>query len=237
MFGGLPAAGCWVLLAGPVRAADAPKDAPVKVVYALPRTVPAVLPYVALDKGFFRDEGLEVEGRMFSSGREALQALLAGQAQLQSVSETPVVHAILQGNDIVTIATVARHREAKLLARKDRGIERPADLKGRRVATLPGTNSDYFMDLFFEKHGIRREKVKLANLNPPEMVAAFAQGSIDAFFAWEPHVHYTMRKAPEVSRLFGPEGLYEGRTTLNMRGEVARARPEIARRATSTPAN
>ena len=41
-------------------------------VYALPTGSAPVIPYIALDKGFFKEEGLEVEGKMYSSGREAL---------------------------------------------------------------------------------------------------------------------------------------------------------------------
>ena len=38
---------------------------------AMPASVPATLCYIALDKGYFKAEGLDVEGKMFSSGREA----------------------------------------------------------------------------------------------------------------------------------------------------------------------
>jgi len=79
-------------------------EEPQHLVYALPMTETAAVAFIALDKGFFKEEGLDVEGKMFSSGREALQALLAGQAQLQSVSETPIVHAIIQGNKVATVA-------------------------------------------------------------------------------------------------------------------------------------
>ena len=201
-----------------------------KLVYALPTTAPAVIPYVALDKGLFGKEGLEVEGRMFPSGREALQSLLAKHAQLQTVSETPVVHAILQGNDIVTVATVARHIEAKLIARPSRGIRSPADIRAKRVATLPGTNSDYFMYRFFDHYGIPLGDVKIANMSPPDMVVAYARGEIDAYFAWEPHIYYGKKQVPDDSVVFYPGQLYQGRTTVNMNRDYVRQNPEIVRK-------
>ncbi|MFA6093753.1 MAG: NrtA/SsuA/CpmA family ABC transporter substrate-binding protein [Elusimicrobiota bacterium] len=201
-----------------------------RLVYALPATVPAVIPYTALEKGFFKDEGLDVEAKMFSSGREALQALLAGHAQIQSVSETPVVHAILQGNKIAVIATAARHIEAKLIARTDRGILKPADLRGKKIATLPGTNSDYFMYVFLKKNGIALEDVKIANMPPPEMVTAYAKGDIDGYFAWEPHITYGRRQLPEVSKVFYPGDLYHGWTTVNMDPEFIRQNPQTVRK-------
>jgi NitT/TauT family transport system substrate-binding protein len=201
-----------------------------KLVYALPTTVPAVIPYVAIDKGFFRQEEIEIDAKMFPSGREALQSLLTKHAQLQSVSETPVVHAMLQGNDIVTVATVARHIEAKLIAKPSRGIRSPVDIRGKRVATLPGTNSDYFMYRFFNHYGIAPGDVKIANMSPPDMVVAYARGEIDAYFAWEPHIYYGKKQVPDDSLVFYPGQLYQGRTTVNMNRDYVHQHPEVVRR-------
>lgn len=201
-----------------------------KLIYALPTTVPAVIPYVAIDKGFFRKEGLEVEGKMFPSGREAFQALLAKHAQLHTVSETPVVHAILQGNDIVTVATVARHLEAKLIARPSRGVRNPADIRGKRVATLPGTNSDYFMYRFLDHYGIALSDVKIANMSSPDMVVAYTKGEIDGYFAWEPFIYYGKKQVPDDSVVFYPGALYQGRTTVNMNRDYVRQNPEVVRK-------
>lgn len=210
--------------------AAAPAAAPVKLVYALPVSVPAVIPFVAIDKGFFLKEGLDVEARMFSSGREALQALLAGQAQLQTVSETPVVHAIVQGNKLVTVATVARHKEAKLISRKESGIKKPADLKGKKVATLPGTNSDYFMYRYLEAHGLKPGDMSIANMPPPNMVAALVNGDIDAYFAWEPHIYYARTQLEDADVQYAGK-LYQGWATVNMDPAFARANPEVVRKA------
>ncbi len=201
----------------------------IPLVYAVPAAVPAALPLVAADRGFFREEGLDVRVAMFSSGREALQALLAGQAQIQSVSETPVVHAIVQGNVVAVVATVARHQEAKLIVRKDRGILKPEDLRGKRIATLPGTNSDYFMYKFLAAHGLTPADLKVTNMSPPEMVAAYANGDIDGYFAWEPHIQFGLAAVPQ-SRVFYPGALYRGWMTVNMDPTYARAHPDIVRK-------
>lgn len=203
---------------------------PQHLVYALPTTETAAIAFVAIDKGFFKEEGLDVEGKMFSSGREALQALLAGQAQIQSVSETPIVHAILQGNKVVTIATQARHKEAKLLARKDHGILKPEDVRGKRVATVPGTNSDFFMYEFFEKYKIPLSDVKIANMSPPEMVVALTKGDIDGYFAWEPHIYYGSKQLGDKAIVFPAGALYQGWNTVNMDSDFVRAHPDTVRK-------
>jgi NitT/TauT family transport system substrate-binding protein len=199
----------------------------IKITYAMPITVAAIPSYVALEKGFWKEEGLDVQAQMFSSGRQALDALLANSAEVMSVSETPLMHAILQGNKIYIVTTVARHQEVKLIARRDKGIQSPGDLRGKRIATLPGTNSDYFMYEFLRKNSMTIEDVKVTNMNPPDMVTAFVQGNIDAYFAWEPHIYYGLKQLPQQSIVFPPNDLYHGRHCVAMNQEFVRAHPDV----------
>jgi aliphatic sulfonates family ABC transporter substrate-binding protein len=203
------------------------KLATTKITYAMPITVAAIPAYVALEKGFWKDEGLDVQAQMFPSGRQALDALLSKSAEIMSVSETPLVHAILQGNKIYIVTTVTQHQEAKLIARRDKGIQSGKDLLGKRVATLPGTNSDYFMYEFLKANGVPIENVKVTNMNPPDMVTAFVQGNIDAYFAWEPHIYYAQKQLPQQSIVFPPGDLYHGRHCVAMNQDFVNAHPEV----------
>jgi ABC-type nitrate/sulfonate/bicarbonate transport system substrate-binding protein len=200
---------------------------PTKITYAMPITVAAIVPYVALEKGFWKAEGLDVKPQMFSAGRLALDALLAKSTEVMSVSETPLMHAILQGNEIYIVATVTEHQEVKLIARRDHGIQVPADLRGKRVASLPGTNSDYFMYEFLEKNGIPLNEVKVTNMAPPDMVTALIKGDIDAYFAWEPHIYYAQKQLPKESIVFPAGDLYYGRHCVAMNKEFVRSHPEV----------
>jgi aliphatic sulfonates family ABC transporter substrate-binding protein len=198
-----------------------------KITYAMPITVAAIPAYVALEKGFWKEEGLDVQAQMFPSGRQALDALLSKSAEVMSVSETPLMHAILQGNKIYIVTTVTQHQEAKLIARRDKGIQSGRDLVGKRVATLPGTNSDYFMYEFLKANGVPIENVKVTNMNPPDMVTAFVQGNIDAYFAWEPHIYYAQKQLPQQSIVFPPGDLYHGRHCVAMNQEFVSAHPDV----------
>lgn len=203
---------------------------PVKMLYAAPTSLPAAICYLASIQNYFKDEGLEVEEKMFSSGRDALDALLAKQAQLQSVSETPVVHAIVQGNDIVTIATVSRHHEARVIARADHGISKPEDIRGKKIATAVGTNSDYFMYEFLKKYKMTPKDVQITNMKAPDMKVALVKGDIDAYFAWEPHIYYAKKELGDKAIVFAPGDLYEGRQTVNMNREYVKENPEVVRK-------
>jgi len=200
------------------------------ITYAMPITVAAIPSYVALKKGFWEEEGLQVQPQMFSAGRLALDALLGGNAEVMSVSETPLVHAILQGNDIAIVATVTEHHETKIIARVDRGIREPRDLIGKRIATLPGTNSDYFLSVFLKKHTIGLDQVRIVNMPPPDMVTAFVQGSIDAYAAWEPHIYYAKKQLGDKATVFEPAELYSGRHTIAMNKKFVQENPVVVQR-------
>jgi len=193
----------------------------------MPITVAAIPAYVALDKGFWVAEGLDVDAQMFSAGRLALDALLAKNAHVMSVSETPLVHAILQGNRIYIVTTVTEHKETKLIVRTDHGIVKPADLRSKKIATLPGTNSDYFMYRFLEANGMTAKDVQITNMSPPEMVTALVSGNIDAFFAWEPHIYYAREHLPTTTSVYSAGDLYAGRHSVAMNQDYVNTHPEV----------
>jgi ABC-type nitrate/sulfonate/bicarbonate transport system substrate-binding protein len=200
---------------------------PIRITYAMPITVAAIPAYVTLERGYWVDEGLDVDAKMFSAGRLALDALLAKNAQVMSVSETPLVHAILQGNKIFIVATVTAHKEVKLIVRTDHGIRSPADLRGKKIATLPGTNSDFFMYRFLEANNISPRDVKITNMAPPEMVTALVGGNIDAYFAWEPHIYYARERLLGSTAVYPPGDLYAGRHCVAMNQDFVAQHPEV----------
>lgn len=219
-----------VLLASAALLAACKRQAepqPIRITYAMPMTVAAIPVYVALERGYWADEGLDVDAKMFSAGRLALDALLGKNAQVMSVSETPLVHAILQGNKIFIVATVTAHKEVKLIVRTDHGIRAPADLRGKKIATLPGTNSDFFMYRFLEANGISARDVKITNMAPPEMVTALVGADIDAYFAWEPHIYYARERLPRATAVYPPGNLYAGRHCVAMNQDFVAEHPEV----------
>jgi ABC-type nitrate/sulfonate/bicarbonate transport system substrate-binding protein len=201
------------------------KEKEYKVTYAIPTTIAAIPSYVAADQGFWKDHGLDVQLKFFNSGREALDALLANQAEVMSVSETPPMHAVLQGHDIYWVSTVTQHQEAKLTYNGD-VITDAIDIVGKNVATQPGTNSDYYMYLWLENYDIKPEQINIVSMKPPTMVQGLLQGDIDAFFAWEPHNYKAYSQDPE--RLKNWEtNLYSGRHSIIMNQAYVKANPEV----------
>jgi len=195
-------------------------------VYGQPTTIAAAPLIIANEKGFWRESGLNVQVQRFSAGRLALDATINGTIQANSVSETGPVLAMLNGTKIFIVGTAGEHKETKFIGRKDKGIASAKDLKGKKIATLPGTNSDYFMYTFLQHNGLSPKDVQIVSMNPPEMISALIRGDIDGFFAWEPHIYYAKTKLKENAVIFEPGDLYAGYHTIIMRQDFVQNNPQ-----------
>ena len=147
------------------------------------------LVFIADAKGYFRDEGLAVVLQPHASGKAALASAMAGKAQLATVAATPVVFSVLAGERPVLIAAIATEMaDHVILARRDRGITKGEDLKGKTVGTTVGSSAHYSLEAFLAMHGILSDEIRVVNMDPPKLPGALSRGEIDAISTWQPHV-------------------------------------------------
>lgn len=232
----LALAGLILLLAAcePGKPAAAPQPLSIAVV-ALPAVA---LVYVADEKGYFRDEGVDVTLSSFKLGRDALASALAGRADLATAFDAPVVRRLAEGEDLVILTTLHRSVASHaVLARRDRGIERPADLRGKRIGVTKGISTDYFLSVFLTSEGLPLQAVTEVPLEPADYEKALLGGAVDALVAFNPHIH-TLRAALGdgkaalfLSDLYQETSLLAGRRERigEKREAVARALRALAR--------
>ena len=105
------------------------------------------------------------------------------------VADLPIVVNSFERDDFAIFVTILDSAEhAKALARKDRNINSPPDLIGRKIATTIGTTAHFFLITFFALHGLTLSEVEIVDLKPKEMVQAIVNGEVDAIFTWEPNI-------------------------------------------------
>lgn len=144
---------------------------------------------IAQQKGFFRDQGLEVKTVSFTSGKEALNAMLANDAQIAEAAETPLVFLGFTDQSAQIFTNVTKGYNNKILARKDRGIDSPPDLKGKKIAAPKGTSAEFALNEFLRVNQLSMKDIEYINLTPLAMPNALAKGEIDAYAIWEPHIN------------------------------------------------
>ena len=149
------------------------------------------LVHIAKEKGYFLEEGIDMEIKGYPTGKKALEATFKGEVDMCTVADMPVVTNSFKRNDFTVFGTILQDAEhTKCLARKDRNISTPQDLIGKKVATTIGTTAHYFMATFFIFNGLDLEDVEIVDLNPTEMVEAIVKGNVDAIFTWEPNIYH-----------------------------------------------
>ena len=138
------------------------------------QTAPIV---VAVEKGYFKDAGLEVKSVRFVTGREALEALLGGQLDLGFMAEFPPVIGALRNQNFRVVATLSKYAGNRIISKASVGFHDIKDLEGKRIGTTLGSNNDYFTQLVLKKYHVNATVVNVA---PADIIPALVRGDIDA---------------------------------------------------------
>ena len=176
--------------------------------------------WMALEKGFYRQEGLDVTYRLFPSGTTAFQAFQTGQGDIVMTGDLPSVQYYFRVNgDYRTIAAIERDAKGYVaVAGKD--IKTPQDLAGKTIATRVGSTGSWFISEYLTKNHVDPKTVTIKNLDTQVLPAALCGGEIAAFFIWQPVGSRTLEICPDKAHyLTDATGYIQGYL-------VAGARPE-----------
>lgn len=183
------------------------------------QTVPIL---VALDKGYFKEAGLELKIIKFVSGRRALEALIGGQLDIAFMAEYPVAIAALRDQKFATISTLSRYLANRLISKGSVGFKTIKDLNGKKIGTTKGSNTEFFTERLIKEAGI---KVEVLNVSPPDIVPALARGDIDAGVMF-PDFYPAARKALGEDYREYRSSAYRAQFVLSATPEILSKRPK-----------
>ncbi len=174
--------------------------------------------------------GYKVSYRKLGSGAEVTRALASGAIQIGEAGSAPFAAALSQGVPIQLfwVADNIHHAEA-LVARNGSGARQLADLKGKKIG-IPYVSTSHFHALVaLQAAGVDAKEVKILNLRPPEILAAWERGDIDAAFVWDP-VLAKIKHSGQVLATSGQIAAQTGKATfdaLAVRTDFAQAHDEF----------
>jgi sulfonate transport system substrate-binding protein len=185
-----------LLLAPSAFAQSAPKLEQTKVTIAVGGITSQVdkLAYaLALHKGFFKDEGLEIESVDFGSGLKGLQAMVGGSADVTQGAYEHTVRMQSKGVELTAFSLFARYPGNGLGIVKDHiaDIKTVKDLKGKKIGiSAPGSGSHIFIGRIFEQAGMKIDDATyIAIGNGPAAIAAIRKGGeLDAVVQFDPNL-------------------------------------------------
>jgi NitT/TauT family transport system substrate-binding protein len=154
--------------------------------------------YIAVEKGFFKEQGVNVEISNFASAAKMVPALVAGELEVSVGSASAgLFNAVAQQAPFRIVADKGQAREgygfSLLAVRKDLldsgQVKTFRDLKGKKIAILAkGNIQHYLVGKMAEEVGLTINDVELSFLTAPNQVTAFETKAIDAAYAVEPWV-------------------------------------------------
>lgn len=197
---------------------------PQVVTFCRPNNMVSALLYIAESEGFFTQNGLAPRFETATNAKICQDMLLAGQADYMTGAEGPFTYLAASKPPIKILAMLQQNPETSIFARRDRGITKFEDLRGKRIAYLPGTVSYFFLGRIMKKFRIERSAVRLSAMQPPSMPAALVGGAIDAFSMWEP---WGARASSDNVVNLTDTDLYQYEALLSGRIEAIAAHPEI----------
>jgi ABC-type nitrate/sulfonate/bicarbonate transport system substrate-binding protein len=162
---------------------------------------------VAKQKGFFEKHGLEIEISNFTSGKQCLDTVIGGGADIATTAEAPTTAASMAKQPIAFLARM-EYSDLKTLVSAASGIKSKADLKGKKIAFAAGTGSEVYTAALLKSAGLTKADVELVNLRPQEMLPAMASGSIDAYNIWEPHISNAAKALGDKVAQIDAKGVY-----------------------------
>lgn len=159
--------------------------------------------------------GYKITYRKLASGADVIRTLASGAVQIGEAGSAPIASGLSQGLDIQLFWILDNINDAEaLVVRNGSGVKSLADLNGKRIA-VPFVSTSHFHTLLALEHaGIDPRNVKVVNMRPPEIAAAWERGDIDATFIWDP-VLARVKKSGQVLTTSGQIAQQTGKATFD----------------------
>lgn len=189
-----------------------------KIINIAVSTTPLSAPfYIAESQGYFKAHGLSVNLIDTIGGHRCLNAVLDGEVDLGTVSDYPIMMKSFSHDNYAIAATfVSSDNDVKIISRKSLGITKAKDLKGKKIGTIKGTSSHFFLDRFLLFNDLRLDDVSVVNLDPLNMAKALKNAEVDAIASWEPYGYLTKSMLGDDAVVFPANHYY--RETFNLVG-------------------
>ena len=169
----------------------------------------SALVLIAKDKDYFADSGLDVSLKKYPTGKIALDELFQRNVQIATASGPAIVAASFERRDFAIFCTIGySDRAFTIVARKDHGIHKPSDLRGKKIATLQYSSSHFFLDYFLRSHGVKTSQVKHIFADPDAMVQDLVDGTVDAISMRSPYANRAAAQLGNLAITFRDPSIY-----------------------------
>lgn len=142
---------------------------------------------IAKEKGFFEEEGLDVDLQLLTDPSVSTTMVASGEAQFYSVSNYQAINLVDKGSEVCLLASVVNAGNTQVVvAGPNLKITSAKDLEGKKMGYTDGAGVIVAVKNMCQDLGVDYDKIQLVNLQASDMLASLESGQIDFFAAWEP---------------------------------------------------
>jgi ABC-type nitrate/sulfonate/bicarbonate transport system substrate-binding protein len=193
------------------------------------KTAPNWANFIAVDKGFFRREGIELETVYVGNVANTVQQLVAGSFDVASSTFDTAVRAIANGGNAVMIGGVVTKYPYSIMAAAN--VTSAADMKGKRIILpFPKDLLTIVWNRWLTEKGIRPEDVEQTYTGAtPNRMAALVSGAVHAALLTQPFDFLAEAQGYRKLIDIGAFGKEYGFLTVLARPQWLRDNPDTAR--------
>ena len=151
--------------------------------------------FIALEKGFFEEEGIDAKAKWFEAAQPIAVATAGGDVAVGATGITASLYnMVASGEKLVIVADKGREQEGysstAVLVPSDSTITSIEELKGKKIGiTQTGSTYHYMAGRLLEEHGLTTKDVELVPLNSiPGLMDTLESKQVDAVLLNEPNV-------------------------------------------------
>ncbi len=137
--------------------------------------------YTALEKGFYRDEGLDVKILRGQGSGDTIKRIAAGQGEV-GIADISALIAARANTDVAVKAIALWYRRPPhgVFVRADSPIKTSKDLEGKKLAISPGNSHQILWPVYEKLSGLKPGSVSWVTMDAASMPPALIRGAVDA---------------------------------------------------------
>ncbi len=190
----------------------------------------STLIWIAEERGYFEENGLDATVKAYDTGIETKNALLAGEVDVADTVDFVISGLGFEEADIKVLASIKTAIIDYIIARKDRGISSLSDLKGKKIGIKRGSSAEYYLGRTLVFNGLSSEDVELIAIHPPDMPEAIMQGEVDATITWHPHNYHIKNSLGDNAIVWSAHGGQDVYWVIFCKDEFVQKYPEKIKR-------
>jgi ABC-type nitrate/sulfonate/bicarbonate transport system substrate-binding protein len=184
---------------------------------------------VADAKGMFKKYGIKAKLATYKKGGDALDALLSGAVDVGTCGMNDIIFKDVDPSKQAIVASLAYTDSLiRVLARRDKGINTMADLKGKTIGTVRATYAHYCLCFYLIHQGLDCQDINLVFMSKKELPEAIASGAVDAICQHGAPLIKAKKLLGDNWQIFESTDYTRKLLTMLMRRDLIEEKPEIA---------